>query len=140
MLERFLILGLVIGFAGVAWLLWIWWESRRVEELQTLNLPMPLAQQVTAGAPAVLYFSTEACVQCRLQQTPVLERFAAETGIIVHKFDAVLQAELADFYGVMTVPTTVVLDRQRRPVSINYGLASLAKLTEQVNAQAASQG
>jgi hypothetical protein len=138
MLERLLILGLVIGLAGVAWLLWRWWETRQIEELQTLNLPVPLAQQVTAGTPAVLYFSTEACVQCRLQQTPVLERFTAETGIVVHKLDAVLQAELADFYGVMTVPTTVVLDRQRRPVSINYGLASLAKLTEQVNGQSAS--
>ncbi|MBI1294818.1 hypothetical protein GC175_07655 [bacterium] len=138
MLERFLILGLVIGFAGAAWLLWRWWATHQVEELQSLNLPMPLAQQVTAGAPAVLYFSTEACVQCRLQQTPVLARFTAETGIVVHKFDAVLQAELAGFYGVMTVPTTVVLDRQRRPISINYGLASLAKLTEQVNGQSAS--
>lgn len=139
MLERIVILGLVVGVSTLAWLLWRWWAARQVEELQTVELPAPLSQQVSAGTPAVLYFSTEACVQCRLQQTPVLERFAAETGIVVHKFDAMHQAELADFYGVMTVPTTVVLDRQRRPVAINYGLATLAKLTEQVNVQAVSQ-
>jgi thioredoxin 1 len=50
--------------------------------------------------------------------------------------DAVAQADLADFYGVMTLPTTVVLDRQRRPVAINYGLTQLSKLRQQIAAVA----
>ena len=135
MLERIVILGLVTAITAGVWLFCRWRAGRRVEELQSEDLPSPLAQRVTPGAPAVLYFSTEACVQCRLQQTPLLERFSAETGVVVHRLDAVIQAELADFYGVMTVPTTVVLDPQRRPVAINYGLATAAKLTEQINGQ-----
>jgi len=69
-----------------------------------------------------------------MQQAPALERLAAATGIPIHKFDAVTHSDLTSFYGVMTVPTTVVLDPQRRPQAINYGLTPLQKLQEQVEA------
>ncbi len=137
MFDRLLILILVFSITAIIGIVLRWWGKRRVATLQEEDLPAPLAGQVAAGEPSVLYFSTEACVQCRLQQTPVLERFAAETGIVVHKVDALLEAELADFYGVMTVPTTVVLDGQRRPIAINYGLAQLTTLTQQVRRQSA---
>ena len=39
---------------------------------------------------------------------------------------------LADFYGVLTVPTTVVLDERRRPAHINHGLAPAPVLLTQV--------
>jgi hypothetical protein len=39
---------------------------------------------------------------------------------------------LARFYGIMTVPTTVVLDQRRQPVAVNHGVAPLGKLQGQV--------
>jgi thiol-disulfide isomerase/thioredoxin len=136
MLERLIILGIVVLVTLGVWWICCVWQRRQIEVLQEETLPSLLAQQIALGSPAVLYFTAESCVQCKLQQTPVLERFAADTGIAVHKLDAILQQDLAAFYNVMTVPTTVVLDRQRRPVAINYGLALLPKLRQQVEAVA----
>jgi thiol-disulfide isomerase/thioredoxin len=134
MVERIFILSSVILLMMGLWVMWRWWQHRRFGELQQQSLPGFLAQQVMVGQPAILYFTNDGCVQCKVQQTPVLERFAAATGVPVHRLDAVEQPDLADFYGVMTLPTTVVLDRQRRPVAINYGVAPLQKLREQVEA------
>jgi thioredoxin 1 len=136
MLERLIILTGVLLVAAVAWWICCVWQRRRLDQLQEEILPSALGHQIALGSPAVLYFTAEGCVQCKLQQTPVLERFAADTGIAVHKLDAVVQQDLAAFYNVMTVPTTVVLDRQRRPVAINYGLAPLQKLRQQIEAAA----
>jgi thioredoxin 1 len=136
MTERLQMLVLAFGVVAAVWLFWQIWQRRRLGQLQQTQLPTGLARQIAPGAPAVLYFTSDGCVQCKLQQTPVLEQFAADTGIAVHKVDAVAQADLADFYGVMTLPTTVVLDRQRRPVAINYGLTQLSKLRQQIAAVA----
>jgi thiol-disulfide isomerase/thioredoxin len=136
MLERLVILAVVLLVAAVAWWICCVWQRRHVEQLQEETLPSPLAQQIAPGSPVVLYFTAEGCVQCKFQQAPVLDRFAADTGITVHKLDALDQQDLAAFYNVMTVPTTVVLDRQRRPVAINYGLATLQKLRQQVETAA----
>lgn len=136
MLERLVILLIVVLASVVIWWICCVWQRRRIEQLQEETLPTPLAHQIASGSPAVLYFTTESCVQCKFQQTPVLERFAADTGIAVHKLDAVEQQHLAEFYNVLTVPTTVILDRQRRPVAINYGLAPLQKLRQQIEAAA----
>jgi thiol-disulfide isomerase/thioredoxin len=136
MVERLVILAVVLLVAVAAWWICCVWQRRRLDQLQEETLPSLLAHQIALGSPAVLYFTAEGCVQCKMQQTPVLERFAADTGIAVHKLDAVVQQDLAAFYNVMTVPTTVVLDRQRRPVAINYGLAPMQKLRQQVEAAA----
>ncbi len=50
----------------------------------------------------------------------------------VLKLDAVEHQRLADTYHIMTVPTTVVLDGQRRPVAINHGLATAERLLGQI--------
>ena len=134
MIERLLIVLGVMLLAIVTGIVWRLWQRRQLGELQKETLPAPLVWQVVAGQPAVLYFTSDGCAQCKFQQTPILERLAAATGIPVHTLDAVAQADLADFYGVMTLPTTVVLDRQRRPVAVNYGIAPLQKLHQQVEA------
>lgn len=130
--ERILIL---VGFCltmAVGWWLWRFWMHQQLTRLQEQTLPSLLSHQVATGRPAVLYFTAAGCTQCKFQQSPVLERFAADTGIAVHTVDALSQAEIAEFYGIMTVPTTIVLDRQRRPVAINPGLAPLQKLRQQI--------
>ena len=132
MLERILILIFFVATLGMMYWAWRRWVSRHVERLASAALPPMLDELVPAGRPAVLYFTSDGCVQCKLQQTPVLQRFMATTGISVYPVDALTQTELARFFAVMTVPTTVVLDSRRRPRAINYGLAPLQKLEEQV--------
>ena len=82
MLVRLLILlaVLLIG-AGVVGL-WRFLLRRRMRQLATVPVPEELTQLVPAG-PALLYFTTKSCVQCRLQQTPIVTQLAAATQISV---------------------------------------------------------
>jgi thiol-disulfide isomerase/thioredoxin len=132
MIERLSILLFAIALGGLLWAVYWGWLRLRLRRLAVAVIPSSLQRLVQPGQPAILYFTTDGCVQCRLQQAPALDRLAATTGIPVHKVDAVTQTDLTRFYGVMTVPTTVVLDPERRPQAINYGLAPLQKLQEQV--------
>jgi peroxiredoxin len=48
------------------------------------------------------------------------------------KYDVSQDPELASRYKVLTVPTTVVLDRRGRVAHINYGVTEQAKLESQL--------
>jgi len=128
MSERLLILALfglclTIGFA-----LWRLSEARRLAALARR------AAGRVDGGPAILYFTAPGCAQCRLQQTPILERLLDEVGapIRLHKVDAIEEGELARAYGILTVPTTVLLDAAGRPRAINHGLATAERLRAQL--------
>jgi thioredoxin 1 len=134
MLERFLIAAVVVALAAVAYLVWRALQRRRLAVVAEQVTPSEVAQLVDRTRPAVLYFTTPDCAQCRLQQTPILSQLAAKVDVAVHKLDAVEQEALARFYGIMTVPTTVVLDPQLRPVAVNHGVTPLPKLLAQLSA------
>ena len=132
MLERFLILLAGVAIAAIACLLWRAWQRRRLAAVAAHAAPPEVLRLVEGARPAILYFTTPECAQCRLQQAPILNQLAAKVDVAVHKLDAVEQETLARFYGIMTVPTTVVLDPQLRPVAVNHGVAPLPKLLAQV--------
>ncbi len=89
-------------------------------------------REIVIEGPALLYFTTESCAQCRFQQRPILDRLAAVAPIPVVTLDAIEQEALARHFGILTVPSTVVLDRRRVPVAINHGVALLQTLQAQV--------
>jgi thioredoxin 1 len=132
MIERFLILLLCVAIAAAAYLLWHRYQRRRLTLVSEQVTPPEVKRLVDPSRPAVLYFTTPECAQCRLQQAPILNQLAAKLDVAVHKLDAVEQDALARFYGIMTVPTTVVLDLQLRPVAVNHGVTPLPKLLAQV--------
>ena len=130
--ERLVILAVGVAAALVVYTLWRLWQRRRLATLRTVTAPIHVPAGVAGGKPAVLYFTTAECAQCRLQQTPILAQLQNKVDVAVHKLDAIEQEALARVYGIMTVPTTVVLDAQLRPVAINHGVAPLGKLQRQV--------
>ena len=132
MVERILILIVFVLVAMAGYWLWRWLQARRTAALATAALPSELVRTVAPGRPNLLYFTTEQCAQCRFQQAPILTQLQAKMDVVIHKLDAVEQEALAHFYGIMTVPTTVVLDPQLRPVAINHGVAPLQKLQAQI--------
>ena len=132
MLERFLILLAGIAIAAIACFVWNAWQRRRLAAVATHAAPAEVLSLVDGTRPAILYFTTPECAQCRFQQAPILSQLTAKVDVAVHKLDAVEQETLARFYGIMTVPTTVVLDPQLRPVAVNHGIAPLPKLLAQV--------
>jgi thioredoxin 1 len=86
------------------------------------------------GVPTVLYFTTPYCAPCRTIQAPALDKLAATYGddLQVIKIDADEQPEVAKHWGVMTVPTTYVIDRKGKPKFFNPGIAKADKLEKQL--------
>lgn len=107
-----------------------WRLARRAHGTEVLD-----ALGLTAGdRPLVLGFTGDYCLPCKTIQHPALERLRAQLGgaLDVREVDALRHGDLVERFGVLTIPTTVVLDRTRRVVAINYGATSADKLAGQV--------
>ncbi len=129
--ERLLILLLAATMCAIAYGVWRIYAVYRLRRLGAVAIPEPLAAIIGRGQAALLYFTTEQCAQCRFQQSPILKQLTALVPIPIHEVNAIARADLASHFGVMTVPTTVILDRAGRPVAINHGVAPLQRLREQ---------
>lgn len=130
-IERLILLGVGIALFLLAVRLWRIHSARRLRALGQQATPPELAQLLDNRGPALLYFTAQHCVQCRLQQTPILQKLSARAVIPIHTVDAMETPDLARFFGVMTVPTTIILDVHHRPTAINHGVTSLQRLQEQ---------
>lgn len=91
-------------------------------------------ENIQPGVPAILYFTTPTCVPCRTVQRPALARLLEQQGdaLQVIEIDASQQAELANYWGVLSVPTTFIIDSKGRPRRVNHGVASAEKLDRQI--------
>ncbi len=125
MLERVLIaIGLVL--AGVI----AYWLMLRVQQ-------RTVARRARAGGQtdraALLVFTSPTCAPCKLQQLPIVHRLMADWGdrIEVRVIDVTEQPEVAQQYGVWSLPTSIVLKADRAVVAINQGVAHEHKLRAQ---------
>jgi thiol-disulfide isomerase/thioredoxin len=87
------------------------------------------------GRPAILYFTTPDCVTCKSFQRPQLRRLEGMLGdrVQVVEVDAWAQPDLAGRWGVLSVPTTFIVDPGGTPRHVNHGAVSAEKLVKQVN-------
>ena len=83
--------------------------------------------------PTVLYFRSDSCGPC-VAQARYLEQLHAEFDgrVAFEKIDADRDLETAGKYGVFTLPTTMVVDRDGTVRHINYGLTDARRLTTQL--------
>ena len=91
-----------------------------------------------AGEISLLYFSGPNCAQCVTQERIVREVQVAEPGVSVFSYDASVDHAEAARVGVMSVPTTVVIDASGRVLSRNGRLVKADVLVEQLAAAKAS--
>lgn len=91
-------------------------------------------ETIQPGVPAILYFTTPTCIPCRTVQRPALARLVEQQGeaLQVIEVDASQQPELANYWGVLSVPTTFIIDSKGRPRRVNHGTASAEKLGRQI--------
>lgn len=124
LLYAFIIAALGVGFY------WLWrkLQLKRLRKTQRGLESMPL------GWPAILYFTTPTCVPCITQQRPALSKLVDEYGVRVHivQVDATEQPALADHWGVLSVPTTFIIDSHGEPRAMNPGVATADKLLRQL--------
>ena len=84
--------------------------------------------------PVLVYFTTPDCVPCKTIQRPAISRVSnlLGEGLEVVEIDATERPDLAKAWGVMSVPTTFVLDTRGEARYVNNGVARAEKLLEQI--------
>ena len=138
-LDRLVVLALValvVGGATVGVRLWTRARLRRLQAAPAAPLWAALSSQPD-GRPTVVAFSTPSCAVCSSAQAPALRALEQQLGgeaVRILKIDAAEQPDVADAFGVLTVPTTVVLTASGQVATTNNGLAPLERLAEQVQA------
>jgi thioredoxin 1 len=120
-----------IAIAGL--LIGAYWAVNAVIISQARGKRLGL-ETIRVGIPAILYFTTPSCMPCKTVQRPALARVQDNLGerIQVVEIDASAQPELADYWGVLSVPTTFIIDGRGRPRRVNHGVAGAEKLQKQV--------
>ncbi len=145
MVERTLILCAVAGLtvllllAGRAFVAARKRLALAAAPLQSLAEAGEAHEAVVPWSIRVLAFSTPRCQQCRLLQKPALEEVAAQAKHVeILAVDALQRPELAERYGILTVPSTVVLRPDGRASAVNFGYAPASQLLGQIEAAGAS--
>lgn len=88
-----------------------------------------LATGERAHEPYILYFTGDGCTVCKTHQEPALARLA---DVRVDRVDAIERKELAERFNVYTLPTTIVMAPDGKPLHVNYGYAPAPKLERQL--------
>ena len=84
--------------------------------------------------PVIVYFTTPDCVPCKTVQRPAINQVSNLLGenLQVIEIDATEQPDLAKTWGVMSVPTTFLLDARGQARYVNNGVTRAEKLMEQI--------
>jgi thiol-disulfide isomerase/thioredoxin len=84
--------------------------------------------------PVIVYFTTPDCAPCRTIQKPAIDRVSQMLGenLRVVEINAMERPDLAKVWGVMSVPTTFILDTRGEARYVNNGVVRAEKLLEQI--------
>lgn len=128
LITRFLIAAIISG-AGVVFFLLM---NRLV--LSRVSNRVRTFKNYQAGRPAIVYFTTPTCIPCKTVQRPAIEALKKQMGkdLQVFEVDASQHPEIAQQWGVMSVPTTFIVDTAGVPRHVNHGVANLEKLNSQM--------
>ena len=127
-LLRFGLAIIIIGLGAFSyWLIHQRLLVRASSNLLTLFKKLP-------NKPVLVYFTTPDCAPCKTVQRPAIDRVANLLGekLEVIEIDAMERPDLAKTWGVMSVPTTFVLDAYGEARYVNNGVARAEKLLEQI--------
>lgn len=127
---RFIIAIGIIGL-GVA----TYWLVNQRLMLRAKNNIFTLFKKLP-NKPVIVYFTTPDCVPCKTVQRPALDHVRNLLGEKLHviEIDAFERPDLAKTWGVMSVPTTFLLDARGEARYVNNGVARAEKLMEQIQA------
>ena len=127
LLRLFLAIGIIILGAAAYWLINQRLLVRAKDNLLTLFKTLP-------KKPVLVYFTTPDCAPCKTVQRPAIEQVRNLLGEKLHviEINAYERPDLAKVWGVISVPTTFLLDARGEARYVNNGVARANKLTEQI--------
>lgn len=131
MSERLIIIIVAVALFLFGMMLLKKWQLRRAQTAAAESEELV----ASCGVPQVVYFWSNHCGECKAVQKPILDRLAATLGegkmrfLSINVNDAPKEVKL---WGVKTVPTTFVLDRDGNVLHVNNGLATERRLLEQL--------
>ena len=133
--QLFVRLALAVGLCLLGIVAYWGWNKFQLRRLSVQRGGRLMGlEAMQAGVPGILYFTTPDCQVCQTTQKPALKRLEAELagGLQIIEVDATVQPELADYWGVLSVPTTFIIDSQGQPRHINHGMTGKEKLRRQI--------
>jgi thiol-disulfide isomerase/thioredoxin len=130
MIERLVMVAIL---AVLAVIVYQWYLRRQLAHIATQVHIDPILQGIQTGLPTIVYFTTPNCIPCKTQQQAILQKLCEAQEIQVVQIDATEQPETADRWGVMTAPTTFVLDGNLQPKAVNFGVTNEHQLLKQIN-------
>lgn len=132
MLARIGIALLVIGVSVTVYVI-----ATRLQTSRVASKPAgaDVLSRLRKGIPAVVYFWSEACGPCKAVQSPALKQLHAKLGpesIQVIEINALENPDIADAWGVLSLPTTFIVDGTGQPRHVNHGVARAEQLERQL--------
>jgi thiol-disulfide isomerase/thioredoxin len=128
-LERLLIAAAIGGLGVLGFILFNRFTLKRAES------KVARFASYRPGLPALVYFTTPTCAPCKTVQRPAIERMKAKMGawFQVIEVDASAAPEVAQEWGVMSVPTTFIIDASGTPRYVNHGVTDAQTLIQQLD-------
>ncbi len=125
--EVFARLAWTLGLIGTGIL--IYWSANRLILAQARFKSLGL-ESVHPKMPILLYFTMPTCIPCKTAQRPAIQRLQEKIGekIQVIEIDASTKPEIAKQWGVLSVPTTFIIDTNGQARHVNHGVAPADKL------------
>jgi len=111
------------------------WNARRQQRL----IGQPLWRRIGVnldGRPTIVTFSTVSCAACHQAQAPAIKAVAERVQFRHVAIDAAQQPHIARAFGVVTVPSTAILNPTGELIRVNHGFAATDKLLGQLHSLA----
>jgi thiol-disulfide isomerase/thioredoxin len=122
---------LAIGISLAGWALFHLVSRLNLRRVEAVA---PRLDALEPGKAAIVYFTTPDCAACKSVQQPALARLQQMMGnrLQIIEINAYENPDMAKTWGVMSVPTTFVLDLKGSPRQVNYGVTPAEKLFSQL--------
>ena len=125
----------LIILVGIS-LYWLWSRARLVLLHRRASRDKQYAglEEFREGTPAILYFTTPDCIPCRTTQGPAIDALREQyrDRVQIIKIDASERTDLANYWGVLSIPTTFIIDGTGKPRHVNNGVTLAPKLRQQL--------